>query len=529
MNTPLTSAALSIDEVTENNPVLTPIANHDERLAQAEAGVEALAQHRNNRWYPQFHIASNGGWINDPNGLCYYQGRWHVFYQLHPFGTQWGPMHWGHVSSPDMVHWQREPIAFAPSLEQEKHGVFSGSAAIGDDGKLRIYYTGHRWANGKDNTGGDWQVQMLAEPNDDNLSTFTKRGMIIDCPTDEVDHHFRDPKVWKTGDLWYMTFGVSSKEKRGQMWLYTSTDMEHWTFDRVLFEHPDPNVFMLECPDFFPIRDAQGNEKWVIGFSAMGAKAEGFMNRNLNNAGYMIGSWKPGESFVPETPFRLWDWGHNFYAPQSFHTNGRQIMYGWMSPFVPPITMEEDGWCGNMTLPREITLGDDGDIHTAPVREIEELRLNTEEHDDITVGVNQEITICEDAQASEIELTINLKETTAERAGLHVHVTEDGHYTAIVFDAQTGRVVIDRQNVAYGDRGYRAAPLSEEELAADILKLRVFIDRGCVEVYVNDGKQAMSSYSLAGEGPRAVQLIAESGSMAVESVRVHQLADIGLQ
>ena len=100
----------------------------------------------------------------DPNGLCYYKGRWHVFYQLHPYGTQWGPMHWGHVSSTDMVNWKREPVMFAPSLEQEKNGVFSGSAVIDDNGDLRFYYTGHRWANGHDNTGGDWQVQMTALP-----------------------------------------------------------------------------------------------------------------------------------------------------------------------------------------------------------------------------------------------------------------------------------------------------------------------------------------------------------------------------
>lgn len=105
------------------DPVLTPIADHAEALARAEAGVQALREVRNDRWYPTFHIASNGGWINDPNGLCRYDGRWHVFYQLHPYGTQWGPMHWGHVSSTDMLHWRREPIAFAPSLEQERHGV----------------------------------------------------------------------------------------------------------------------------------------------------------------------------------------------------------------------------------------------------------------------------------------------------------------------------------------------------------------------------------------------------------------------
>lgn len=81
---------------------------------------------------------------------------------------------------------------------------------------------------------------------------------------------------------------------------------------------------MLECPDFFPIHDPQGNEKWVIGFSAMGAKPNGFMNRNVNNAGYMIGTWTPGEQFKPETEFRLWDCGHNYYAPQSFNDGKRR-------------------------------------------------------------------------------------------------------------------------------------------------------------------------------------------------------------
>ena len=142
-------------DFTPETPVLTPIRDHAAELAKAEAGVAEMAAKRNNRWYPKYHIASNGGWINDPNGLCFYKGRWHVFYQLHPYGTQWGPMHWGHVSSTDMLNWKREPIMFAPSLEQEKDGVFSGSAVIDDNGDLRFYYTGHRWANGHDNTGGD--------------------------------------------------------------------------------------------------------------------------------------------------------------------------------------------------------------------------------------------------------------------------------------------------------------------------------------------------------------------------------------
>ena len=284
-----------------------------------------------------------------------------------------------------------------------------------------------------------------------------------------------------------MTFGVSSAEKRGQMWLFSSDDMVRWTYERVLFEHPDPNVFMLECPDFFPIKDAEGNEKWVIGFSAMGAKASGFMNRNVSNAGYMIGTWTPGEAFQPETEFRLWDCGHNYYAPQSFNDGERQIVYGWMSPS---------------------DLTDFGAI---------------------SLGVNGEQTIADDAEAVEIEMTIDLNASTAERAGLKIHATEDGAYTYVAFDDQIGRVVIDRQSAAQGDRGYRTAPLSAEELASGELKLRVFVDRGCVEVYVNDGRQVMSSFSYASEGPRAIKLVAESGTLEIKSLKLHTMKSIGLE
>ncbi|PWG59715.1 glycoside hydrolase family 32 protein [Bifidobacterium catulorum] len=524
--------------MSDFTPTYSPIKDHGEELAKAEAGVAKLAASRNDRWYPKFHIASDGGWINDPNGLCFHKGRWHVYYQLHPYGTRWGSCHWGHVSSDDMVTWRREPITFAPSLEEEKDGVFSGSAVIDDDGHARFYYTGHRWANGVDGSDGEWQVQMLAEPTDDTLNTVEKKGVVVDCPREKVNSHFRDPKVWKTNGVWYMTFGVSSAEKRGQMWLYTSEDMVEWTFRTVLFEHPDPDVFMLECPDFFPVTDKDGNEKWVIGFSAMGSKPSGFMNRNANNAGYMIGTWEPGGEFKPETDFRLWDCGHNFYAPQSFNTvpgdtadntDGRQIMYGWLSPFVDPIPMQEDGWCGQLTLPREVFLGDDGDVHTAPAAEMAGLREDTDEIGALEVKSGTERTVMDDAEAVEIEMTIDLRHTTAERAGLKVHATEDGSYTYIAYDDQLGGVVVDRQANKYGDRGYRMAPLDRAELEADELKLRVFVDRGSVEVYVNDGHQVLSSYSYAAEGPRAIRLAAESGDLNVTALTTHHLRSIGLE
>ncbi|KFF31513.1 glycoside hydrolase family 32 protein [Bifidobacterium bombi] len=515
--------------MNNDNPVYTPIRDDEEELAKAEAGAESLEVERTDRWYPKFHIASNGGWINDPNGLCRYKGRWHVYYQLFPYGTQWGACHWGHVSSSDMVTWRRDPIAMAPTLEQEKDGVFSGSAVIDDEGGLKFYYTGHRWVNGKDDSDGQWQVQMLAEAADDDATRLDKKGMVIDCPRDKVDSHFRDPKVWKQDGVWTMIHGVSTSEKKGQIWLYTSENMIDWKFSNVLYESPDPDVFMLECPDFFPLKDKDGNEKWVICFSAQGARPNGYMNRNKDNAGYMIGTWTPGEAFKPETEFRLWDCGANYYAPQSFEADGRRIMYGWMSPFAGNAPMQSDGWCGQMTLPREVFLGDDGDVHTVPVKEIEKLRINTFEHVPRTIETNEEALVDEDKEAAEIELDIDLKHSTSERAGLKVHATLDGSYTYVAFDQQAGTVVIDRAAAARGDRGYRAARLSDDELQADELKLHVFVDRGSVEVYVNDGHYVLSSYSYPSDGPRAIKLTSECGVLAINRLAVHDIKSIGLE
>ena len=167
-----------------------------EQLERAEAGVAKLLEGRSDRWYPLFHIAAKAGWINDPNGLSYFNGRYHVYFQHHPFGTQWGPMHWGHVSSEDMVTWRREPIAMAPSIEADRDGVFSGSAVVSDDNQLVAYYTGHRWRNGVNEDEGNLQVQCMAV-SDDGI-TFEKTGVIVECPEGLL--HFRDPKVWRMGD-----------------------------------------------------------------------------------------------------------------------------------------------------------------------------------------------------------------------------------------------------------------------------------------------------------------------------------------
>lgn len=468
-----------------------------------------LREQLNERWYPQFHIAAPAGWINDPNGLCFYKGRYHVYFQHHPAGTQWGPMHWGHVSSTDMVTWRREPIALAPSLDADLGGIFSGSAVEGDDGRLYAFYTGNAWNNGIDDTDGARQVQCLAI-SEDGIE-FEKHGVVVDAPEGISD--FRDPKVWKEGDTWRMVFGVSSLQGRAEVWMYTSTNLLEWDFEQVIYQDPREEVFMIECPDLFPLGD-----KWVLIYGPMFLKPDGYRFRNGHNAGYVVGTWEPGGTFEPETKFRPLDWGHNFYAPQTFLApDGRRILYGWMGSFSAPIaSAATDGWSGQLTLPRELRLDTEAGLRLLqlPLAGLEALYGPATEFGATRLEQNTDLVLNDDVDAYEVRLTVNRERTTAERFGLLVDAV-DGDVTYVFVDQQSGRLGIDRGRNSIGDRGYRAAPLPE----ASSLELRVIVDRGSVELYAQGGQVAMASFSFPKDGARKVVLTCESGALELADMQ----------
>ncbi len=531
-----------------------------EALERAERGDDAMLAQRNDRWYPSMHIAARAGWINDPNGLSYVDGRYQVYLQHHPYSAEWGPMHWAHVSSADMVTWQREPIAMAPSIEEDKAGVFSGSAIVRDDGVLAVFYTGHRYRNGVDEKIGNLQVQCLALSRDGGR-TFEKRGMVIDCP--EGFWHFRDPKVWKQADgLWYLVVGASTLERRGQVWLYRCGDpaLETWEFDRVLYEDPDPGVFMLECPDFFPLlrsgesgavpgAGASEDVRWVLVFSPMGTTPHGYVERNGNNAVYVVGDWSPGGDFTEVSGHRPSDAGANYYAPQSFPApDGRRVLYGWMGSFASPEpTRAADNWCGQLTVPRELRLSPGGDsVLTLPVAEVAALRAGTRDFGAFDLGINEDRVLMEDVGAAgvdaggegasgavDVELELDLARTTAERVDLVIHRTPSGAQTVVCWDDQSGRVWLDRRLSGEGDRGYRSVPVPDSIAPTGaavgdrgVLRLRVVIDRGSVEVFVGEGEGVMSSLVFPPAGPRELALASESGVAAIAGLRVHELRSI---
>ncbi|MEU4207869.1 glycoside hydrolase family 32 protein [Rothia terrae] len=489
-------------------------AVHAELVERAEQAAMKLEKERNNRWYPSFHVAARSGWINDPNGLSFFNGRYQVFYQHHAYSAYWGPMHWGHVSSEDMVTFRREHVALAPSIEADRDGVFSGSAVVGDDGKLYAYYTGHRWNNMFNDDDGALQVQCLATSEDGVV--FTKHGVVVEGPGLK---HFRDPKVFRIDGIWYMIFGACSEDNRGQVWMYTSTDMFNWEFDRILFEDPNPDAFMLECPDIFPLGD-----KWVLIYCPMGPRKDAYQARNSHNAGYVVGDWAPGEDFKQLTDYRLIDWGHNFYAPQTFEApDGRRICYGWMGSFtIGTPSQETDGWGGQLTVPRELSLDEDLNLINYPVAEIEKLRGEKTEFGSFVLGLNQDKVLLEQTPPCEILLDVDLSVTDSERVGLKIGLTEDGSHTYVGYDSLAERIFVDRRLVGNGDRGYRAAPFP----GGDKLSLRILIDRGSVEVFVNGGVQSVTSFAFPNAGDRAVVLSSESGSITVDRLDIYPLDTI---
>ncbi|MFT4225851.1 glycoside hydrolase family 32 protein [Micropruina sp.] len=482
-----------------------------EALQRAEAAVGDLAATRRDRWYPRFHIAGVAGWINDPNGLCYFNGRYHVFFQHYPYGTDWGLMHWGHVSSADLITWRREPIAMAPSLPADRDGVFSGSAVVADSGELYAYYTGHVWNNGVDFTDGVSQRQILAVSADGNH--FDKVGVVIDNP-DGVPQ-FRDPKVWRQGNTWYLVVGVGTPDGFGEVWLYDSDDLRDWRFERVLYRSSLPGTFMLECPDFFPFGD-----RWVLLFCPMRALPDGYERRNIHNVGYVVGHWQPGSDFEVIAEHTELDRGGNFYAPQTFEApDGRRLLFGWMGGGPDqPMPSQADGWCSQLTVPRQLGLTTDNKLTMWPVAEVEALRSTTDEHGALQLTEDETRVVATDLTAGEIDIEIDLAASTAERIGLAVHKTPGGDETLIAYDVQTGRLVVDRRHSGAGQRGYRSAAVR-----GGTLRMRILLDASSVEVFLDEGREALSLLVFPGEGERSVELFSEAGTASVTKLNVHRM------
>ena len=416
-----------------------------EALEKARAYEKEFAV--NDQTKPVFHAAPPVGWLNDPNGFAVFKNQYHLFYQYHPYSTEWGPMHWGHLKSDDLISWKQLPCALAPDTAADQDGCFSG-AALEYDGKHILMYTGV--ANGR-------QAQCIAVGDGVHYEK-TPENPVIDLNSAD----FRDPKIWRSGDSYRAVVAHRDNDGYGELLEYRSFDLRNWEQTGVIGGKDNRLGKMWECPDIFHL-----NGKRVILVSAQ--EVEGDAIRGIhpgNTSVYFIhGADGLGEA-------RAVDYGLDFYAPHTLETpDGRRVMISWAQNWENYLTPNEFSYSGIMTVPRELSLCGDK-LYQIPVRELDAC---IRESDCPNRGRVFDLRI--DAETND---------------WFSVRLASDGRrYTSISYDYLRNTLTIDRTYSGSRKDVLHSRAFNVRNRGGRI-SLRVLMDRHIMEVFVNDGEQAFT-------------------------------------
>ena len=434
---------------------------------------------------PQFHHSQKQGWNNDPNGMVYYDGEYHLFWQCNPVGTQWGNMYWGHSSSPDMIHWTEHRRALRPfggTYTPNRHPSLAVKNCFSGSANVDVNNTGG-WQTGKEkvmvavftDTGCG---EALAYSNDRGMNwTYYDKNPVI-------KHNGRDPKlVWyEPGQHWVIAVFDQDPDRKigGNIAFYSSKNLKDWTLTSKL-----PGYF--ECPEIFelPVDGDKKNTRWVV-FAA--------------NAKYAVGNFD-GETFTPEHEDKHTLHYGNFYASQCFSRppDGRVVQIGWAK-----IGMGDMPFNQAFTVPINLTLKKTGQgirMFANPIKELDTLHDGKPQ---MLAGktVTAEAPVTLDVDGQLVDILMTLKKGDAKKVSLTF-----GRNT-VTYDFSTE--MLDKMPVSLID---------------GVLKLRVLVDRPMFEVVVNDGQ----SYLTAPRQPAPLGTIsveAEGGSATVESLEVYRMKSI---
>jgi sucrose-6-phosphate hydrolase SacC (GH32 family) len=437
----------------------------------------------NEPYRPQFHFSPQKNWTNDPNGLVYFDGEYHLFYQYNPFGDKWGHMSWGHAVSRDMVHWQELSVALP-----EENGVmiFTGSAVVDDrntsgfcaGGKpcMVAVYTGHKPRKG---SVPAVQTQNLAFSNDRGRTWIKYSGNPV-LNLNLTD--FRDPDVfWSAASRrWIMAVSLPNGHK---IRFYDSPDLKKW--DRLSeFGLAGTTAGQWECPALFqlPVDGDASNTRWVLKVGLNPGSLQGGSGEQ-----YFIGRFD-GTRFVDENPaaLSLWsDYGKDCYCALTFNNlppTQPTVMLGWMNNWQYADKLPTSPWRGQMTIPRELAL------KTFP----EGIRLIQKPTRAVTLLRDKTVT---KPTTGSFEIETALQMNGATEAGWKI-ADRDGAYTLIGYDAAKQEVFVDRTHSLFPAR--TSAPI---HLNNDTLKFQILVDRNSLEVFAGDGRVAITNLVFFGPPP----------------------------
>lgn len=438
---------------------------------------------------PVYHLSSPVGWMNDPNGFSVFQDEYHLFFQYHPFSNVWGPMHWGHCKSWDFVRWEYLPLAMSPDESYDEGGCYSGSA-IEADGKHVLIYTGVIDRYLEDGRHDYRQVQCMAKGDGMDYQKYRGNPVISGegLPKGSSTEDFRDPKIWKEGEHYYLVVGSLSDADGGQVLLYQSENLEQWKFLAVLDKSRGEYGNMWECPDFFPLGDKQ-----ILLVSPQDMRAKGYEFYNGNHSIFIYGQYDPSAHRFKREKVATVDYGLDFYAPQTLQTaDSRRIMIGWMQSWDAKLTNRSMNWSGMMTLPRELELRE-GKIYQRPVRELNKYRKNKIEYRDRKIiGATALDGVC----GRVIDLEVDITEFDFHYFSIRFACSEE-YEMLLQYNHQRKCLTIDRtysglvRDVVC--RRKMAAEPYVKETQKETLHLRLLLDRYSAEIFVNEGEKVMSA------------------------------------
>ncbi len=483
---------------------------------------------------PQFHFSPPEKWMNDPNGMVFYNGAYHLFYQYYPDSTVWGPMHWGHAVSKDLVHWDHLPVALFPdSLGY----IFSGSAVVdwkntsglGKDNHppLIAIYTYHDPVGEKAGRN-DYQTQGLAVSTDEG-KTWTKYPLNPVLKNPGIKD-FRDPKVfwYDPGKKWIMTLAVHD-----HISLYSSPDLLHWTFESDFGKEHGSHAGVWECPDLFQMKvEGDTISKWVLLLS---------INPGGPNGGsatqYFVGSFD-GKNFVADsnTQTKWLDQGRDNYAGVTWSdipaVDGRRIFLGWMSNWLYGMKVPTEKWRSAMTIPRELKLHrehEDYYVHSFPVKELEQLRKKEISIDSQIISGEVDLTLQIEFPPSQMEAVIEIirSDQTAD-FGIELSNARGDKYR-IGYNSVTNEYYSDRTKSGkldfsneFGSKIVTAPRLSE----APIHTWHILFDKASVEFFADDGNVVFTEIFFPHEDFTTMKLYSSNGTVALNKAKFFSLNSI---
>jgi fructan beta-fructosidase len=443
-----------------------------------------------NAFRPQFHFTPERNFMNDPNGLVFFEGKYHLFFQHNPFANTWGHMSWGHAVSRDLVHWTRLPVALS---EGDGWMIFSGSAVVdwrdttkfaGSTAKrppLVAIYTGHREGR---------QAQCLAYSLDGGDSWAKYSGNPV---LDVGKADFRDPKVFwhEPSRKWIMVVALSPEHK---VQFYGAPDLIHWSL-LGSFGPEGATDGVWECPDLFPLTAPDGGKKWILSVNlGNGAPAGG------SGGQYFIGDFD-GNSFANANPagVKLWnDYGKDFYAAVSYNDipprDGRRVWIGWMNNWEYAEKIPTNPWRSAQAIPRELALRNEPEglrLVQHPVKEMASLRFGAVKLKNVSIPSGEVPLPSKDGVVFEGDALFDIGDS--KEFGWKIR-SGDQEWTEAGYDVVAGQLFVDRRSsgqTAFSDRfaGRHSGPLAPKD---GKIRIHILVDRSSVEVFGNDGETVVT-------------------------------------